>query len=233
MKMKQKIIAGAVALSAFAGFAVPTVHAEVAASVGAANMYYWRGFDLEGGAALIADVNVSSNGFIAGAWTSSGDDTMGTEYDLYAGYAYSSDSFSIGATLISYNYANPKASYDHDGDVSTGDVPYEPVSPGDYVEIAPFIGVGPFKLTYYDAINADHDFFSEDYSYITAELIFEKFAFKYGQHRSDNEATFAHLDATYKFNDKLSFTLGKLVDDNDGAATDDVNFVVTLSLPIQ
>lgn len=229
-KMKQTLIAGAVALSAFAGFSVPAAHAEVAATVGASNMYYWRGFDLEGGAALIADVNVSSNGFVAGAWTSSGDGTLGTEYDLYAGYTYSSDSFSVGATVISYNYANPKGGYLDEDDIF---VSYEPVSPGDYVEVAPFVSVGPFKVTYYDAINADHIYFSEDYSYITAELLFEKFSLKYGQHRNDGDATFSHLDATYKYNDKLSFTVGKLVDDNDGAATDDVNFVVNLSLPIE
>ena len=234
MKMKQKLVASAVALSALAGFAVPAAHAEVAASVGASNMYYWRGFDLEGGAALIADVNVSGNGFILGAWTSSGDGTLGTEYDIYAGYSFTAEnSFTAGLSVINYNYANPKASYDDDGDALTPDAPYEPVSPGDYVEVAPFIGFGPFKLTYYDAINADHDFFSEDYSYATAELIFEKFAFKLGQHMDDGDATFSHLDATYKFNDKLSFTVGKLIDDNDGAATDDFNFVVNLSLPIK
>ncbi len=55
---------------------------------------------------------------------------------------------------------------------------------------------------------------------------------KYGQHMDDGDATASHLDVTYKFNDKLSFTLGQIIDDNDGAAPDETNFVVTLSLPI-
>jgi uncharacterized protein (TIGR02001 family) len=226
MKMKQKIIAGAVALSAFAGFAVPAVHAEVAASVGAANMYYWRGHDLGGGAALIGDVNVSSNGFVLGAWTSSGDEVLGTEYDIYAGYSGSAGDFTYGISVINYVYPNSE------------------VSPGDYVEIAPTLGYGPLKVTYYDAVNADHEAFSEDYSYLTVELLFEKFAFKYGMHdhKDDNSyySGLSHIDLTYKYNDKLSFTLGKIIDDNEktidgeviNTAPDETNFVVTLSLPI-
>jgi hypothetical protein len=50
----------------------------------------------------------------------------------------------------------------------------------------------------------------------------------------------AHVDLTYAYNDKLSFTLGKVVDDgefSDGEDTyawnDEVKFVVALTLPIQ
>lgn len=234
MKMKQKLLAGAVALSAFAGFSVPAVHAEVAATVGASNMYYWRGHDLEGGAALTADVNVSGSGFVAGIWTSSGDGTMGTEYDLYAGYSGSVGDFTYGVSVINYIYPSPKS----------GD--WEPVEPGDYVEVAPSLGYGPLKVTYYDAVNADHPYFSEDYSYTTVEFIFEKFAFKYGLHDDKNGDSYfsgvSHIDATYKYNDKLSFTIGKIIDDNEksdgeggviNTAPDQVNFIVNLSLPIK
>lgn len=234
MKMKQKLLASAIAISALASTAViPSASAaEVAASVGASNMYYWRGFDLGGGAALIGDINVSSNGFVAGMWTSSGDELLGTEYDIYVGYSGSAGDFSYGVSLVSYNYPNPSATHDHDGVVATPDETYLPVNPGDYVEVVPFVGFGPFKVTYYDAINADHDFFSEDYSYATAELNFEKFGLKYGQHMNDGDTGVSHIDATYKFNDKLSFTLGQIIDDADGAAPDEMNFVVNLSLPI-
>lgn len=228
-KMKQKFLASAIALSALASTAViPAANAaEVSASVGASNMYYWRGYDLGGGAAIIGDVNVSASGFFAGIWASSGDETLGSEYDIYAGYSGSAGDFSYGVSFVSYIYPNPKSE-----DVT------EPVSPGDYVEVVPFVGFGPFKVTYYDAINADHDSFSEDYSYVTAELNFDKFGIKYGQHMLDDGGSgsidgVSHIDATYKFNDKLSFTLGQIVDDNDGGAPDETNFVVTLSLPIE
>ena len=48
----------------------------------------------------------------------------------------------------------------------------------------------------------------------------------------DGDNVYSHIDATYKFNDKLSFTLGKIIDDNDGEVDDEINFVVNLSLPI-
>lgn len=231
MKMKQKLITTAALLSAMAGFTAPA-HADVAATIGVSNMYYWRGFDLGGGAALIGDVNVSSNGFIAGLWTSSGDGTLGTEYDIYGGYSGAAGDFTYGLSLVSYNYANPKT--------ENG----EAINPGDYVEIIPSIGYGPFKLTYYDAISAEvAPLNNKDYSYMTAELIFTKFAFKYGQHMTKDGSGLdgvSFLDATYKYNDKLSFTIGKIIDDGNydpatktNAAPDEAHFVVNLTLPIE
>jgi hypothetical protein len=224
MNMKQKLVAGAV-LSAMAGFIAPAVHAEVAASVGASNMYYWRGFDLGGGAALSADVNVSDSGFIAGVWTSSGDGTLGTEYDIYGGYSGTAGDFTYGVSVVSYNYPTL-------GDYS--------VEPGDYVEVIPTIGYGPFKLTYADAVAADHSPLGDKtYRYATAELNFEKFGIKYGVHAQDynGEGTLdgvSHLDVTYKYNSKLSFTVGSLIEANDlDEQSKKVNFVVNLSLPIE
>lgn len=224
MKMKQKLIAGAIALSAMAGFSVPAAYAEVSASVGAANMYYWRGLDLGDGAALSADINYSAAGFTVGAWTSSGDAAWGTEYDLYAGYAIDLGPVSLGAGYISYNYADIE------------------VQPGDFAEVYVSAGVGPFKLTYMDNVaNTEYITYGaegeeivngvgyDDYNYITAELNFEKFGIKYGLHEDD----LAHIDLTYKFNDKLSFMVGKVVDDADGAYNDDAKLVVSLSLPIE
>lgn len=229
MKMTQTLLVNIALFSAFTGVVLPAANAEVTASVGAASMYYWRGYDLGGGAALFGDVKISKNGFAAGVWTSSGDEILGTEYDLYVGYSGSVDSFSYGINIVSYNYANPKG---EDGDGAT----WEPVKPGDYVEVVPFIGFGIFKLTYYDAINADHPYFSKDYRYITAELNFKKFDLKYGLHDDApgllNDGV-AHLDATYKYNDKLSFTVGKIIDDNDGAAPDEANVLVSYSFPLQ
>jgi hypothetical protein len=220
MKMKRLVAVSAV-LSALAGFAVPAVYADVAATVSASNMYYWRGYDLGGGAALAADVNVSGSGFIAGVWTSSGDGTLGTEWDLYGGYSGTAGDFTYGLGVTSYNYAAPKVAG------------IEPFKVGDYVELIPTLGYGPFKLTYYDAVVADHaPLDSKDYSYATAELNFEKFGFKYGQHMMKNKVTTSHIDATYKYNEKLAFTAGTIVNDNHGSVNKEVNVVVTLTLPI-
>lgn len=240
-KMKHTFLASAIALSALASTAViPAANAaEVSASVGASNMYYWRGYDLLGGAALIGDINVSSNGFFAGVWTSSGDEVLGTEFDLYAGYSGSVGDFSFGLSVVNYIYPNPKGTkmvpVEGGAEGEMEEAPFDPVKVGDYVELIPFIGYGPFKLTYYDAVVAEHEdsLGNEDYSYATAELNFEKFSFKYGQHMDDGETGMSHIDATYKFNDKLSFTVGQVVDDADGTAPDETNFIVTLSLPIE
>lgn len=231
MKMK-KLVAASAILSALAGFAVPAAHADVAATVGVSNMYYWRGYDLGGGAALSADVNVSANGFIAGVWTSSGDGSLGTEWDLYGGYSGKAGDFTYGLGVTSYNYAAPVGAINKTVANPSGDG-IEPFKVGDYVELIPTIGYGPFKLTYYDAIAADHDpLSSKDYSYATAELIFDSFSFKYGQHMLKSKTTSSHIDATYKYNDKLSFTAGTIVDDGDGTINKEVNVVVSLTLPI-
>jgi uncharacterized protein (TIGR02001 family) len=235
MKMKQKLFASAALVSAIAGFSAPAAFAEpaVAATVSASNMYYWRGFDLGGGAAIIGDVNVSANGFIAGIWTSSGDGTLGTEFDLYAGYSGSFGDFTYGASVVSYIYPTLGADESTPGNP---DGSYA-IEAGDYVEVIPTVGYGPFKLTYYDAVAADHaPLGDEDYSYVTMELNFEKFGVKYGQHMDDSDEAgvdgISHIDATYKYNDKLSFTLGKIIDNKDDKVDDQFNFVVTLSLPI-
>lgn len=226
MKIKQKIVAATVLLSATTGLFASSVQAEVAASVGASNMYYWRGFDLGGGAALIADVHASSNGFTAGLWTSSGDGTLGTEYDIYGGYAGKAGDFIYGLNLVTYNYANPKTAS------------HKAINPGDYVEAIPFIGYGPFKLTYYDAVAAKvAPLNNKDYSFVTAELNFTQFAFKYGQHMTKDGSGLdgvSFLDSTYKFNEKLSFTLGKIIDNGrNNSAPKDAHLVVNLTLPIQ
>lgn len=214
MKMKQKLVAGAIALSAMAGFSVPAAHAEVSASVGVANMYYWRGMDLGGGAALSADVNYSVNGFTVGAWTSSGDEGLGTEYDLYVGYGGEIGDFSYGLSVISYNYPNSE------------------ISPGDYTEAVATLGYGPLTVTYYDAIAAKvAPLDGDDYNYATAALTFGSFTVLYGVHENDS----SHIDLTYAYNDNLSFTVGAVVDDGDFATyvTDEPTFVVSLSLPIK
>lgn len=234
--IKKNLLASAVAFSVLACAAVvPTVSAETSATVSASNMYYWRGFDLGGGAALTADVNYTNSGFIAGIWTSSGDSAAdglgGTEYDLYAGYSGSAGDFTYGVTVVSYIY--PTLGKD-DG---TGEA--YAVSPGEYSEVIPTIGFGPFKLTYYKAIAADHAPLGDNtYNYLTAELNFEKFGIKVGQHSSDYAEAdtldgVVHLDVMYKYNDKLSFTVGSIVEANDFDTQDkELNFVATLSLPI-
>jgi uncharacterized protein (TIGR02001 family) len=217
MKMKQKLIAGAIALSAMAGFAVPAAHAEVSAAVGAANMYYWRGLDLGNGDAQVwGDLKVSGSGFYGGVWAGSGDAIMGQEYDLYAGYGNAFGDFKFDLSVWSYVY------------------PSSEVAAGDLVEAIGMVGYGPVAFTYYENLEG-----ADDYNYMTLAATFGSFTVKYGVHESD----LSHVDLTYAYNDKLSFTLGQVIDDAEegtpgdvdyvAGANDELKFVVGLSLPIQ
>jgi len=219
MNMKQKFLAGAVAASAMASAALaPVAHAEVSASVGAANMYYWRGYDLgNGDPAVWGDINVSSNGFYAGMWASSGDATFGTEYDLYAGYGSEVGGFTYDVSLWSYSYPSDSS-------------PGAATAPGDLVEAVVGLGYGPVSFTYYENIEGS----DTDYSYMTLGAAFGDFSVTYGMHDGVAEYDgYSHVDLGYAYNENLSFTLGLVVDDVDGLNNDEAKFVVGFSIPIE
>ena len=224
MKMKQKLIAGAIALSAMAGFSVPAAHAEVSAAIGAANMYYWRGLDLGAGDPQIwGDLKVSGSGFYGGVWAGSGDAAMGQEYDLYVGYGNAVGDFKFDISVWSYSYPKPSAT----AELVDGEIEYvsaDPLSPGDLVEAVVMVGYGPIAFTYYENLEG-----ADDYNYMTLAGTFGDFTVKYGVHEDD----LSHVDLTYAYNDKLSFTVGKVVDDVDGSYNDEAKFVVGFALPIE
>jgi len=222
MKMKQKLIAGAIALSAMAGFSVPAAHAEVAAAVGAANMYYWRGLDLgDGDPQVWGDLKVSGGGFYGGVWAGSGDAVMGQEYDLYAGYGNTFGNFKFDISYWTYSYPDPTGVTEIVEGVPIDATP-DPLQPGDLQEGVVMVGYGPVSFTYYDNIDTD-------YTYMTLAAIIGPVTAKYGVHEDD----LAHIDLIYAYNDKLSFTVGKVIDDADGAYDDEAKIVVGLTLPIE
>lgn len=222
MNMKQKLLASAIALTSMAGFAVPAAHAEVAASVGASNMYYWRGYDLGGGAALVADVHVTGAGFYTGIWASSGDSANGTEYDWYAGYNFDLGPINVDLNYTTYMYPTLA----------------KPLRFDDVSDVAITLGYKAsddlsFKAMYREGVGevlAD-----DNYSYATLSATYTKFTALVGRH-ADDSGTYdgvTHLDLTYAYSDKLSFTLGKVIDDGKSKANDELKFIATLSLPIE
>lgn len=216
MKFSKKLLVSSIAASAMAFSALaPVANAEVSASVGVANMYYWRGLDLgNGDPAVSGDINVSANGLYAGIWGSSGDAVAGTEYDLYLGYGGEAGGFSYDVSVWNYNY--PSATDELGMDASP--------EIGDLTEVVGSVGFGPVTATYYHGVQD-----LEDYWYATLEASFDKFSIKYGLHEHD----LAHIDLSYAYNDNLSFMLGQVVDDVDEAFDDDLKFVVSYSLPIE
>lgn len=216
MKFSKKLLVSSIAASAMAFSALaPVANAEVSASVGVANMYYWRGLDLgNGDPAVSGDIHVSTNGVYAGIWGSSGDAAAGTEYDLYLGYGGEAGGFSYDVSVWNYNYPSATDEFGLDASPDIGDL----------TEVVGSVGFGPVTATYYHGVQD-----LEDYWYATLEASFDKFSIKYGLHEHD----LAHIDLSYAYNDNLTFMLGQVVDDVDEAFDDDLKFVVSYSLPIE
>jgi len=228
MNISKKVLATAVAAStmAFASVA-PMANAEVGASVGVASTYLWRGQDLGPGTpAVWGDINYSASGFTAGAWVSSGDTSLGTEYDLYASYGGEVGDFSYSVMAITYVYP------------TVGNGEQGPTHVGDFSEVIVGLGYGPVAFTYYDNIAG-----APGYSYATLGLSLGDFSFTYGAHSDAEESLDAttgitpnddlqHFDISYAYNDNLAFTLSNVVDTESDAGGDST-FVVSYSLPIQ
>lgn len=236
MKLTKSILATAVAALASASFLAPVANAEVSASVGVSNMYYWRGLDLGTGDPQVSgDLKFSESGFYAGIWGGSGDSVGGTEYDLYIGYGNTiGDIFKYDFSLWTYTY--PSASEVDTSTIYTvgegGVVEAEEVttpkdvvfnSPGELSEAVVTLGVGPVSLTYMDNIAG-----GSGYWYSTLSATFDKFTILYGLHEFD----LAHVDLSYAYSDRLSFKIGQVVDDVDGGYDDDVKFIASYSLPL-
>jgi len=220
MNTSKKLLAGAVAASLALSAMAPVANAEVAGSVGVASSYLWRGIDLGAGAgtpAVSGDLGYSNSGFYTGIWASSGDYTNGTEYDLYLGYGNEVGDFSYDVSLWSYQYPtladNP----------ATPDMEESP-GIGDLMEAVVALGYGPVTATYYHGLQD-----LEEYWYATLDASFGAFNVKYGQHEDD----LSHIDLSYGYNDNLSFTLSQVIDNVDDSYDDDLNFVVSYSLPIE
>lgn len=103
---------------------------------------------------------------------------------------------------------------------------------------------GPVAFTYYD--NQEGSDFN--YNYLTLAATFESVTIKYGAHSEDESEVlpgifgslydgYSHLDITYAYNDKLSFTLGNVIDNAQVGGVDvypeDAKVAVNYTLPIE
>lgn len=201
-------VAGAMSVAA------PTVaNAEVAASVGIANMYLWRGQELgNGDAAISGDLSYSNSGFYTGIWASSGDSSNGSEYDLYAGYAAEFSGVSVDVSVWTYTYPNNSANKD----------------PGELSDAVISLGFAGLSATVYDNIAGG----SGDI-YYTLGYGYGAFSVLVGKHdlTKEESANEVHVDLGYAYNDNLSFTISQQVD-NEGD-NGRPKFVVGYSLPIE
>ena len=199
---------------------------EVSASAGVASMYLWRGLDLgQGSAAVSGDLSVSMSGAYAGVWTSSGDSFAGNEYDLYIGYGGEVEDFSYDVSVWTYSY--PGSSLTVDGaDSEVADNEGTTFSLSEAIISLDYMGL---SYSYYYTLSSN----PSDYSYMTLGYGYDKYSATVGMTSSDGDSDYTHLDLSYAFNDSLSFTLSKVVDqETDDTVDDDVKVVVSYSLPI-
>jgi len=222
MKKLTKAIALAGAMSV-AAFAQADDHGvEVSASAAVSNMYLWRGTDLgQGTGAISGDLTASMGGAYAGVWASSGDIGLGQEYDLYVGFGGEVEDFSYDISVWSYVY--PGVSLE-DGETE-----------GNTFEASELILSGGFmgaSASYYHTVSSNPD----DYSYLTLGYGVDAYSVTLGMAMDDVDSGYTHTDLGYAYNDSLSFTLSKIIDDEaegtEDAQDDDLKIAVTYSLPI-
>ena len=216
------LLVSAIFAASTIGTTLAQAETSVDASVGISNAYLWRGLNFgNGSAAVYGDLVVSSGGAYAGVWASSGDDSFGTEYDLFVGYGGEVGNFFYDIYYASYVYS--------DTDLVT-----EPIGINDFTELLLTVGYGPVSVGYYDVLTLEGDPASEEQIYITASVTADKFTFTYGQFdqlfgvEGDDRS---HFDVSYAFNDNLSFTYSTLVEEE--GSNEDPIVVFNLNLPIE
>ena len=232
-KLSQAIVLASAMTAGLVAVNTAQAEVEVSASAAVSSMYLWRGLDLgNGGAAVSGDLSVSAEGAYAGVWTSSGDNSWGNEYDLYLGYGAEMGDFSYDVSLWTYVYPSSAGGAD------------QPDSRGntfDKSEAVVSLGYAGASFSYYYPIGAESN---DDASYFTLGYGYEAFSATVG-FADDGDENYTHLDLSYAYNDNLSFTLSKVVDqsvdidkydptDPDAAepVDEDLKVVVTYSLPI-
>ena len=191
------------ALATSAGVA----QAEVSANVGIASAYLWRGFDLGNGSAVVSGgLDYAEGPFYAGVWASSGDDSYGTEYDLYAGLAGEIEGFSYDVGYVTYNYPDGGGA-------------------DDFEEFYLSLGFGGFGVAGY--FNTEDGF---NDTYYALSYGYEDFAFTYGMWGDEG----SHVDASYTLSD-VTLTLSQSMDDSVFSAgySEELQVVVSYSLPLE
>lgn len=202
----KKTLVAATLLSAGAA-----AQAEVSGSVAIASGYLWRGYDLGYGSAVVSGSldYASEAGLYAGIWGSSGDDSYGTEYDLYVGWGGEVfEGFSVDLGYVDYNYPDTLGSTD-------------------FEEVILGLSFGSFGFTFVEPTTD-----GADYNYYALSGGFGDFSVTYGMWDDFGApgADGSHLDLTYAMGD-LAFTLSQSDDDGAGLS-EEVQFVVSYSIPL-
>lgn len=215
---------------------------DVSGSVAVSNLYLFRGADLGNGRGMVSgDLVASMAGFYGGIWGTSGDSSLGSEYDLFIGYGGEFDGISFDISVVNYVYPN---SDDFD-------------TFGSYSEIFLNVGFMGFGFDYQDNVAGYSGF-----EYYAFSYSMDKYSILLGlvdHEEPDSDTAFSndpdsdafggniavdytHLDISYQYNDNLSFTFSQVIQQDEVTVgdtkyeknqEDDLYFVVNYSLPIE
>jgi len=229
--MKKQLLMGSIAAVVMAGASVSAFADDgLSGSAGAASMYLWRGTDLgSAGPEVFGDLNYSIAGFYGDAWISSGN---ASEYDLSLGYKLDvTKDVTLDLGAVNYNYSGTYKS----GMSTLGDATEA------YIKVS---AMGA-TLSYYNAVSTTE---SATYTYgnndagLTQGGTYTSLSYSMGQFTGlvgyvDNKQgsdDYTHVDLTYAYNDKLSFTASQIVWQGGSRPFDDsTKFVVSYSFPMK
>jgi hypothetical protein len=184
MKTFNKTLIAAATLTTFGLAAAPAAVA-LDASASVATSYLWRGLDLGAGdPALAVDLSGSTGAISYGLWVSSGDATLGTEYDIYASYGGSVGEIGYSVGYASYNYPSSDIGFD------------------DAAEYIYGLSYGPASVTVFDGKGSD-------YEYTVVGYEAGAFSFAYGDEDDGAGAERTHFDVSYAVNDSLTLTVSE------------------------
>ena len=206
MKLTKNVKAMAVASALVApSFVVSTASAEVSFNAQVASMYLFRGQSASaGGAAVSGGVDYENkSGAYAGAWTSSGESTLGNEMDLFVGYKGE-------AGGVSY-------------DISFWNLDYPAVADSDVNETALELGYDKFT---FGLVSGE-----DGYLYTSVAAEFDKVTLTYGMKTDDADADYSHVDVAYAATDDVTLTASFPSDDGAGA-TEEPLYVVSYEIPL-
>lgn len=218
----RKTLTAAITLAAV--MAGAPAQAELSAAVDISNLYLFRGLDMSHGSPAVAgSLDYShDSGVFAGVWSTSGDDTAGTEVNYYLGYEGSLNDFNYSLSYLNYYYPKSKAAAPADRVVNFND----------YAEVT--LGLG-YKDLAFSVTAPTSDDFAGQYIYYNLAYSYQQFSAALGVNaHEDSEDSYSHLDLGYQFNDRLSFVVSQVLDQGSGADFPDATvFQVNFSLPIE
>ncbi|MED5389581.1 MAG: TorF family putative porin [Pseudomonadota bacterium] len=206
--LKKTVLAASIVA---AGLAPAIAAAEISGTLGASSQYLWRGQQLTDGAAVYGSVDYShTSGLYAGAWASS--ETDDTEYDLYAGFGGEIEGVSYDISYIDYNYTAGGTAGDN------------PASGADFQEVHLGLGFAGLSADAYLGVGNAGKGGDEDYEsdYFAVGYSYDKYGATVGYYDFDaDDSDYTHVDLSYAVTDQFTFTLSKIVDQEEDDIYDD------------